>query len=176
MKTVWIVAAITVVLGLLAVAGGAAAAIAYGRTAATSVQAPASGGLMPGMPGMRPGLRFNGRGEGFGPSGGMLGLSIGTSGPVHDAVIASLAKGLGLSVDELNSQLSSGQTLGAIANEKGLTTEQVCSLFGDARQAGVKSAVAAGEITQAQADRMLQDLGSQRCPAGFGGRFGDPAW
>ncbi len=176
MKTVWIVAAITVVLGLLAVAGGAAAAMAFGRPAVTSVQVPFSGGQLPGMPGMRPGMRFDGRGEGFGPMGGMLGLNLGTSGPVHDAVIAALAKGLGLSVDELNSQLGSGQTLGAIVNQKGLTTEQVCSLFGDARQAGIKAAVTAGEITQAQADRMLQALGSQRCPAGFGGRFGDPAW
>ncbi len=108
--------------------------------------------------------------------GGMLGLNVGASGPVHDAVIAALAKGLGLTVDELNSQLSSGQTLGAIADQKGLTSEQYCSLVGDARQADIKAAVSAGELSQAQADRMLQALGNQRCPAGFGGRFGSPAW
>lgn len=176
MKTVWIVAAVTVVLGLLAVAGGAAAAVAFGRPAATSIQAPRSGGFLPGVPGMGPGMRFGGRGEGFGPMGGMLGLNVAASGPVHDAVIAALAKGLGLTVDELNSQLSSGQTLRAIADQKGLTSDQYCSLIADARQAGIKAAVTAGEITQALADQMLQALGGQRCPAGFGGRFGNPAW
>jgi ribosomal protein L10 len=70
------------------------------------------------------------------------------------------AGAIGISVDELRSGLASGKSLAAIAGEHGVDAAKV----GDAIVADAKShldqAVAAGKLTQAEADQRLADLQS----------------
>jgi hypothetical protein len=71
-----------------------------------------------------------------------------------------LAEGLGLSQDDLTARLQAGETLGSIAEAQGLSDDQLQTLWESAWQDAVDSAVANGTLTQAQADWILQHVGS----------------
>jgi hypothetical protein len=151
-----------VVIGLVAlglVAGGAAFA-AFQASAQTETPTAPWGGYAPMMGG-----RWDGEGEG----------------PMHDYMIAAFADALGLSTDDLEARLDAGETLAAIAEAQGLTSEQLTTLWADARQQALDEAVADGVLTREQADWMLQHMGSRGpnggCPMlgrdealGFGSR------
>ncbi len=93
------------------------------------------------------GSRFMGR--------GMMGnYRTDDGGLMHDAMIALFAEKIGLSVEVLEEQLSEGQTMYEIATEAGLTLEDVTALMTEARDSALADAVAAGTITQEQADWM----------------------
>ena len=85
-------------------------------------------------------------------------------GHIRKAVRAGLetaATALGLTGEELRTQLKAGQTLGQIADARGVSrTDVVAALTGEA-QAHLAEAVAAGRITQEQADARLEALGSR---------------
>ncbi len=100
-----------------------------------------------------------GRMMGSGARGGMMGSSsadLDQDGPLHDAMIATYAEKLGLSVEDLNARLAAGETMAQIAAAKGLTTAQFQSLMTEARSSAIDQAVKAGTLTQAQADWMKQ--------------------
>ncbi len=149
MKNIWKVVAVVGVLGVVVVAGGVVAVVAHAQTETP----PFAGGFGPGM---GRGMRFAGQVDGFGPRGGMQAADGGIYGPLHDEMLTALAKGLGVSVDELNARLANGDTAATIALEKGLSQEQFQSLWQQARQSALKAAVANGDLTQAQADWMAQ--------------------
>ena len=94
------------------------------------------------------------------------------SGPMHDYMEEALAEKLGLSEAEIEEKLASGETMWSIAQAQGLTDEQITELMQSARDEALKAAVAAGAITQEQADwmaqRMQQMNGAGGCGAGFG--------
>ena len=93
------------------------------------------------------GGRFMGR--------GMMGnYQTDDGGLMHDAMIALFAEKTGLSVEVLEEKLSAGQTMYDIATEAGLTVEDVTALMVEARDTALADAVAAGTITQEQADWM----------------------
>jgi hypothetical protein len=124
----------------------AVVAIAFGSATAVFAQSSTPQGAGPGV-----GFT-NGRGAKGG--GGMLG-SNGTSpqsGLLHDAMIAFFAEEFDLSVEELNELIAEGETLGAIALEKGLTFDDFRALMVDARAVALDQAVANGDLTQEQAD------------------------
>ncbi len=131
MKITWTIGAIAVVAAL-----GLGTAVAYAQTETPPAQLGGHG------LGMGRGMRFA-QGDG-------------TYGPLHDDMIAALANGLGLSADDLKARLAKGETAGAIAQAKGMSLEQFRSLWQQARTEAVKTALAKGEITQAQADWMQQ--------------------
>jgi len=75
-------------------------------------------------------------------------------GLMHDAMIALFAEKTGLSVEVLEEKLSEGQTMFDIATEEGLSVEDVTALMVEARDTALADAVAAGTVTQEQADWM----------------------
>jgi hypothetical protein len=75
-------------------------------------------------------------------------------GVLHDDMMAALATRLGLPSEDLQSRVTGGETVWQIARAQGLSDEQITTLMRDAMQDALKAAVASGDITQEQADRM----------------------
>lgn len=101
-------------------------------------------------------------GQGF-QNGGMQAMYewMHQSGGVHDTVWSALAKQLGLTSEELTAQVNSGKTIAQIASEKGVSTKDLAATMETAMKAGLTQAVAAGKLTQAQADLMSQHMAGQ---------------
>ncbi len=142
------------------------------------------GGMMGGY-GYRTGPqgRPEGNGFGYGPGGmmgeygrgGMMGALRG-QGIMHDYMISAFASAVGLTVDEVNTRLSNGETPQEIALAQGKTAADLPALWQQVRQDALKAAVAAGVITQAQADVMLEHMNNYS-GEGFGPGFGNcPMW
>jgi hypothetical protein len=85
----------------------------------------------------------------------------GATGGVHDTVWQALAEKLGLTSDELTAQIKDGKTLAQIAEEKGLSTKDLAAVMETTMKAGLDQAVKDGQLTQAQADLMLQHMAGQ---------------
>lgn len=101
-------------------------------------------------------------------------------GILHDAMISVFAQELGISVDDLNDRLASGETMAEIAESQGLTIEQFTDMMANAWDQAVEQALADGTITQEQADWMQQHRfhmtpgarrGQRRGPGIHGGCF-----
>lgn len=95
---------------------------------------------------------FGGRGGRGGPEGGLRLPG------VKDAMINAAATTLNLSVDELRTQLRSGQTLAQIAQAQGTTEQAVTDAALAAAKTQLDQAVANGTVTQAQADAIYAEL------------------
>jgi hypothetical protein len=103
------------------------------------------------------------------------GLDLGMMGGGGDwTVFDAAAQALGLTPEELFSQLHSGKTLTDIANDKGVDIKTVNQAMNDARQAAMKQAieqaVADGRMTRDQADWTLKGIENGWMGGGFGGR------
>lgn len=85
------------------------------------------------------------------PRGPMPG---GQEGPLHDYMMQALAGVLGLDVAQLEARIDSGETPYSIAIAQGKSAEEIPALFASARSKALDLAVAAGAITQEQADWM----------------------
>ena len=97
-----------------------------------------------------------GRGGGRGgPMGGPMG---GKVAGLRDAMLAAAAQTLGITTDELNTQLQSGQTLAQLAQAHGTTEQAVTDAALAAAKTQLDQAVAAGTLTQAQADQFYSRL------------------
>lgn len=94
--------------------------------------------------------------------GGFAGMSV-----MHNAMTQALADKLSISVDELNQQLNSGQTMWQIAESKGWTQEQFQTWMVETHKATLNQLVADGKLTQAQADWMNSHM-SQMIANGYG--------
>ncbi|RPI27022.1 MAG: LysM peptidoglycan-binding domain-containing protein, partial [Chloroflexota bacterium] len=68
---------------------------------------------------------------------------------------------------ELQSRLTSGETMWQIAQDQGLSEDEFVQAMTDAHAEALEKAVAEGVITQEQADWMSQHM-SQMGTAGFG--------
>jgi hypothetical protein len=105
----------------------------------------------------------SGNGNGFGGNGaglaGQTGSTTPINGTLHDYIIAAYAEALNLSVDEIETRLTSGETLSSIALSTGLTIDEFRTLVADARTSALAAAVSDGVITQAQADWMTSHMG-----------------
>lgn len=92
----------------------------------------------------------------------------------NSAVLTDL---LGLTAEELYDLRADGKTLAEIAAAKGISEDAVVTAILAERQEVLAAAVAAGRLTQEQADLMLQNMSenirlsvtSQIGPKGFGG-------
>jgi hypothetical protein len=136
------------------------------------------GGMMGGDEyGYGSGGMMGGRGYDRGGMMGGRGIARG-AGIMHDYMISAFASAVGLTVDEVNTRLVSGETLNEIAIAQGKTASDLPALAAQVRQAALDKAVADGVITQAQADLMLERMNNetgQGFGSGFG--FGDcPMW
>jgi hypothetical protein len=105
--------------------------------------------------------------QGFGR--GMMRGAQGAQGPMHQYMVTALAGKLNLSVDELQAKIEAGERPYDIAKALGLSDEQIQSLLAEAHAEALQAAVAAGALTQEQADFMSQRM-AQMHQNGFGGR------
>jgi hypothetical protein len=143
------------------------------------------GGMMGGnRNGYGPGGMMGGDGYGYGPGGmmgehgygpgNMMGGRGRGEGLMHDYMISAFASAVGLTVDEVNTRLTNGETLKEIALAQGKTEADLPALATQVRKAALDKAVAEGVITQAQADLMLERMNNVM-GSDFG--FGDcPMW
>ena len=151
----WLIAGL-VVLGLASLGGGAAFAYSQAQSISedgqivglvTGGDGPARGfGVWPGWSGR--GMRQMGRLGGIGRE----------AGAVRDLGFYAFAQALGLPAEELQSRLVEGETLAAIAEEKGMTMEQLRTAAREAIPGVLEDFVADGVMTQQQADRALQAI------------------
>lgn len=81
-----------------------------------------------------------------------------STGGMHTLVWDSLAKALGITTDELYTEMNSGKTLSELAEEKGLDRAALVVELESAHQAGLAQAVSDGILTQEQADAMLSQM------------------
>lgn len=142
----------------------AVVAIAFGSATAVFAQSSTPQGAGPGV-GFTNGRSAKG-------GGGMLAAN-GTSpqsGLLHDAMIAFFAEEFDLSVEELNKSVEDGETLAAIALEKGLTFDEFRALMIDARAVALEQAVTDGTLTQEQADWLKTRGAGMGQANGSGGR------
>ena len=120
------------------------------------------GGMM-GRNGNRngPGGMMGGDEFGYGSGGMMHGrgedLTCGV-GKMKDYMISAFASAVGLSVDEVNTRLTNGETFKQIAIAQGKAEADLPALASQVRKDALDKAVADGVITQTQADTMLERM------------------
>jgi len=102
--------------------------------------------------------------------GGPMGGGYGWMAPYHDLMHEAMAEALGLTVEELNAQLTEGKTMWQIAEELGIDPTEVWSAMEAAREEAIAQAVEDGVITPEQAEWMSEHMG------GSGGGCGGDCW
>lgn len=130
-----------------------------------------------------PGMMGGGYGRGVQGGYGRGMMANGTYGPMHEYMEAAFAKALGISQEDLEAKLAAGETMWSVANAQGLSDSQITDLMVNARSEALKNAVAAGAITQEQADWMDAHM-DQMQASGYGPGFchgngqqqGGPGW
>jgi hypothetical protein len=106
---------------------------------------------------------------GWGGNGGMRGSwSSEEHGPYHAFMLETFADGLGLSVDQIEARLESGESMWQIAESEGVSGEEFADLMQQARAAMLEQAVEDGTLTQEQVDTM----GGRWQMGGFGPGYG----
>jgi len=111
---------------------------------------------------------------------GMMGRGMmGGSGPIRVYMVQALADELGLKVEDLQARITAGETPWQILQAEGLADEQVVETMTKVHATALDAAVAAGAITQAQADWMKAQMASRMqwqlengAGMGFGGCLG----
>jgi hypothetical protein len=139
---------------------------------------PGRGGMMGrNEQGYGPGGMMGRNENGYGPGGMMGGRGMGEyRGVMHEYMISAFASAVGLTVDEVNTRLANHETPAQIAIAQGKSEADLPALWQQVRQDAVNKAVAAGVITQAQADVMLQHMNNY-AGSGIGPGFGNcPMW
>jgi hypothetical protein len=98
-------------------------------------------------------------GQTYGP-GGMMGGRGGRGGygVAHDYVEEALAAKLGITEEKVEEQLAAGKTMAQIALDNGVAEADLQTVFAEVHKTALDKAVAAGVMTQAQADEMLQNM------------------
>lgn len=123
------------------------------------------------------GALLGGRGGPGGPGGRHGGARVEG---LHTAMTEAAAQALGISADELRTALRDGQTVAELAAANGTTEQAVTDAALAAAKTQLDAAVAAGTLTQADADTIYADLEARglelRGRGGpRGGRGGPPA-
>lgn len=83
-----------------------------------------------------------------------MGLRGTGEGPLHDYMVSALAKALGITPADFEARRDSGKTAYQIALDLGISADKIPALVSGARTQAIDAAVAAGAITQQQADWM----------------------
>jgi hypothetical protein len=166
---------IGLIVGLVLVLAGGAGVV-YARVNNRANNAVIQVNTSPkGSQGQQPfGYGSGGRMEERGFRGMMGGLGRGVNqgaGFLHDYIVSAFASAVGLTVDQVNTQLSNSESLVQIAQAQGFTGDKLTQLMTQVRQDALNQAVAAGVITQDQANQMLERMGNNS-GFGFGPGFG----
>jgi hypothetical protein len=138
------IAALVAIITLAQACGGGSAEEGVSPTATSSPSA-AAGSETP-----LPGLSFT-------PGAGMPGRRVFVGGASEE-----FATFLGISLDQLESELSAeGATPASVAEAHGRTRDELKTFFTEQQQAQLNDAVAAGTMSQADADQRLADFASR---------------
>ena len=97
------------------------------------------------------------QGPGPGGNGVNTGTNVNMEVTLSNYMPSAIAEELGLSVDEVNAQLASGETLYTIALAQGYTVEQLPGLMTSIRTKAIDLAAAAGVLTADQAALSLNN-------------------
>jgi len=95
-----------------------------------------------------------GRGGGNGP--GMM--MQGRMGGPNNSLVAASAKTMGIAQTELVAALNGGKSIAEVATEKGVALDKIVDAVIAPRAEALKTSVASGRLTQAQADTMLATM------------------
>jgi len=95
-------------------------------------------------------------------------------GILHDSLVAFFAESLGISVDDLNARLESGERMLDIAIDEGLALDEFRTLMTDARSQAIQQALEDGTLTEEQAEWMQQRGGGRGMHGG--GQDGCPSY
>lgn len=91
-------------------------------------------------------------------------------------IITNVLKGKGVSNEEITNAVTSGKTLNSLAEEKGITNDQLKESLLDEKLKIIDDAVAKGTITKEQGDisksRITQNIASCTTPGQMTGRMG----
>ena len=90
--------------------------------------------------------------------GGMMGGGLMMQYIDQDEVHTAIAQALGMSVEDFETALAAGQTPYELAQERGVEWATVQAAMQQAHRDAIQAALAAGEITQEQADWMLSHI------------------
>lgn len=112
--------------------------------------------------------------QGGTPNGGWGGMMQNGQGVLHTYIVNAFAEKLDLTVEDINTRLAAGETMSDIAASTGIKAEDFPALMLEVRSDALDAAVAAGVITQEQADWMLS-RGFGRGGMGNGTCTGDGA-
>ncbi|RJP54214.1 MAG: hypothetical protein C4583_03200 [Anaerolineaceae bacterium] len=107
------------------------------------------------------------------PNGGQMMGGRGVYGSMNTYVLDAFAAELGLTVDAVNARLAAGETMYQIALAQGISADALPAFMNEVHKTAYDTAVAAGVMTQAQADFMLQRMsqsafGTGTCTMGDG--------
>jgi len=107
--------------------------------------------------------------QGGQPPYGQRGVADG-AGYMHDYMEQAMAESVSLTVEEFEARHDAGETFYQIALAEGFSAEEIPALMQEARVNGLNEAVAAGVITQEQADWMgSRGFGRGGMMGGYGG-------
>lgn len=90
--------------------------------------------------------------QNFGTGNGLMGAN--QQGLLHDEMVEVVAEKLGLTVEDLTTSLTNGETLYSVAIAEGLSNDEAKAMLKEARLQAIDLAVTNGDLTQAQADKM----------------------
>lgn len=79
---------------------------------------------------------------------------------VHDRVVAAVAQVLGMTPAEVTDAMSDGRTLAELAAERAVDAAAVTEAIQQAHRDALNQAVTEGNLTQDQADLMIEHMGS----------------
>ncbi len=98
-----------------------------------------------------------GMGKGLmGPRGGFMGPHTGFMGRGGDSLFGLAAEKLGISVQDLFAELQDGKSIADVASDKGVEVQDIADAYLAQFEENLKQAVEDGNITQNQADWMLE--------------------
>jgi carbonic anhydrase/acetyltransferase-like protein (isoleucine patch superfamily) len=121
------------------------------------------------------GVSDQGNPQGRGPRGGMGGAGMPGDGLLHDEIIAAFSVSVGVTVEEIETRLTAGETLSDIAVSKGFTVAEFQTMLKDAHDKAIAAAVVSGDLTREQADWMLSRgnrMNGSQAGRGTGNGFG----
>jgi hypothetical protein len=99
-----------------------------------------------------------------GGNSGMMG-QVG-SGLLHDYMLAGFADAFGISVEDLQARLDSGETMHDVALSLDMTQEEFNALWITVRTEAINQALADGVLTQDQADWLLTRIAMRQAGGG----------
>lgn len=111
-----------------------------------------------------PRLGLGGRAGQFGGMGAFAARAGNGYGLMHTEMLTTFAQAFNTTQEELQTRLDAGETMWAIAQEKGFSADQFTQLMQQTRNTVLQQAVADGTLTQSQADWMQQ----HNYPEGYG--------